>query len=196
MFHENIDPGAGGRVEEDVSATQQEAQTDARVPEADEYSRWKKDPAKEACPGEKETDGLISWGALPMVPTGRRLETWRPHERLRKEKDFKKVFEAREAYRGRDISLYCCREEGLMRKAAFVAGKKVGGAVARNRARRLMREAFRRLKKSVAPEGAYLVFVAQEGCASRSYGEIHAEMVDLLSRAGLWAGSIEPGRRQ
>ena len=118
-----------------------------------------------------------------------RHESWRPHERLRKRKDFERVYEAREAYRASNVVLFCYRQEDLDRKAAFVAGKKVGKAVARNRARRLLRETFRRIKKSVLPSGVHLVFVARGGCAERTYQEIRREMVDLLDRAGLL---IEP----
>jgi ribonuclease P protein component len=118
-----------------------------------------------------------------------RPESWRPHERLRKRKDFERVYEAHEAYRAASVVLFCYRQEDLTRKAAFVASKKVGKAVARNRARRLMREAFRRLKKSVLPQGVHLVFVARGDCAGQTYQEIRHQMTNLLERAGLL---IEP----
>jgi ribonuclease P protein component len=68
--------------------------------------------------------------------------------------------------------------------AAFVAGRRVGGAVQRNRARRVLREAWR----SVAPavhRGADVVFVAKRGILQARSSELEAEMRDLLSRAGL-----------
>jgi len=68
--------------------------------------------------------------------------------------------------------------------AAFVAGRRVGGAVKRNRARRVLREAWRALVPTVH-RGADVVFVAKRGILQARSSELEAEMRGLLSRAGL-----------
>ena len=69
-------------------------------------------------------------------------------------------------------------------RAGFVAGRAVGGAVARNRARRLMREAWRAVRSSVAP-GTHVVFVSRPEIRNATMGEVAAEMAALLRRSGV-----------
>lgn len=67
---------------------------------------------------------------------------------------------------------------------ALVAGKKVGGAVERNRARRVLRAALR----EVAPRGMErhdIVLVAREAIRGARTQDLIAEMTELLGRAGV-----------
>jgi ribonuclease P protein component len=65
-------------------------------------------------------------------------------------------------------------------RVAFIAGKRLGSAPTRNKAKRLMREAARHLK---APwEGQDVVFVAREGTATASLEELIQDMERLLRR--------------
>ena len=66
---------------------------------------------------------------------------------------------------------------------ALVAGKKIGGAVQRNRARRVLRAAIR----EVAPrgvEGHDVVLVAREAIRDARTQDLIAEMTELLQRGG------------
>jgi ribonuclease P protein component len=65
--------------------------------------------------------------------------------------------------------------------AALVAGKKIGGAVQRNRARRVLRAALR----EVAPrgvEGRDVVVVARESIRDARTQDLIEEMTELLER--------------
>jgi ribonuclease P protein component len=65
--------------------------------------------------------------------------------------------------------------------SALVAGKKIGGAVQRNRARRILRAALR----EVAPrgvEGRDVVVVAREIIRDARTQELIEEMAELLDR--------------
>src|SRR5688572_23746628 len=64
-------------------------------------------------------------------------------------------------------------------RLGLVASRKVGGAVARNRAKRLLREAFR-LHKAEIERGLDLVIIAHTELASRSFQEVERELVALL----------------
>ena len=64
----------------------------------------------------------------------------------------------------------------------FVAGKGVGGAVARNRAKRLLREASRGCEAVVTP-GWDLVLIARKPLAGARLPEARKALFDLLRRA-------------
>jgi ribonuclease P protein component len=59
--------------------------------------------------------------------------------------------------------------------------KKVGGAVVRNRIKRLVREVFRR-QKTLFPKGLDLVFVAKQTAARTELAEVARELEKLCRR--------------
>jgi len=67
-------------------------------------------------------------------------------------------------------------------RCAVVVARGCGGAVRRNREKRITREAFRSLKEAVVP-GFDLVFLILRFGAT--FAERHAAMRQLVSRAGL-----------
>lgn len=79
--------------------------------------------------------------------------------------------------------LFVLASPDLPRKAGFVAGRRVGGAVIRNRAKRLLRECYRRHRSLVPPSGIFLVFVARAGCGEASYADVERDMLTLIGRA-------------
>ena len=85
---------------------------------------------------------------------------------LRKQRDFSRVYN-RGSSRGSRYVVILYKENGLgYTRTAFVASRKVGNAVTRNRARRLMKEAYRSLEAGIA-KGYDIIFVARntiEGC--------------------------------
>ncbi|MDP9340973.1 MAG: ribonuclease P protein component [Actinomycetota bacterium] len=69
-------------------------------------------------------------------------------------------------------------------RAAFVAGRRVGMAVQRNRARRVLREAWRRIAPSVRA-GTGVVVVARKDFLPARTQELETEMRQSLAAAGL-----------
>jgi RNase P protein component len=67
---------------------------------------------------------------------------------------------------------------------AFVAGRRVGGAVERNRARRILRAGWRQLAPSVR-EGYDVALVARGAIRGAKTQDLVAEMSELLARAGV-----------
>jgi ribonuclease P protein component len=64
---------------------------------------------------------------------------------------------------------------------AFVAGRRLGGAVARNRARRLLREAWRAVEQGPSP-GSDVVLVARPGIERARTQDVVTDIGDLLRR--------------
>jgi ribonuclease P protein component len=67
---------------------------------------------------------------------------------------------------------------------SFIAGARIGGAVARNRARRTLRAAWRECAPRVQ-EGYDVALVARGGILATKTQELVTEMTDLLLRAGV-----------
>jgi ribonuclease P protein component len=73
--------------------------------------------------------------------------------------------------------------EGI--RCGFVVGKKVGGAVSRNRARRRIREAIRQKLPLLKP-GYDLVWIARSSIIEADFDSIQAAVDDVLRRGKLY----------
>ena len=63
--------------------------------------------------------------------------------RVRRRVEFQRVFERGVRVHGRYLTVLMAPTEGTRSRLGIVASKKLGGSVARNRAKRLIREVFR-----------------------------------------------------
>jgi ribonuclease P protein component len=67
----------------------------------------------------------------------------------------------------------------------FVASRRLGGAVVRNRVRRVLREIVR-LSTPSLKSGFDMTFIARNAIVGQPYSKIKAALEDLFRRAGLW----------
>lgn len=72
----------------------------------------------------------------------------------------------------------------VQNRLGVVTSRKIGGAVERNRARRLMRECFRRHQHELN-QPVDLVLVARNSITGRRYGEVEKDFLAALRRARL-----------
>ena len=91
-----------------------------------------------------------------------------------------------------DKMISLCRNNDFRRQRVLRVGittsKKIGNAVQRNRARRVIREAFRPLAPEVHT-GYDLVFVARGRTPFVKSTEVQAHLGRQLKAAGLWNGA-------
>lgn len=82
--------------------------------------------------------------------------------RLRLKNDFQAVFAASKKTATKDLVAWHCYAAGQM-KVGLMVSKKTGGAVRRNRLKRLLREAIR-LSHNEFMEGVRLIIYPKAGC--------------------------------
>jgi len=80
-------------------------------------------------------------------------------------------------------SFTCYMLAGTERGAAFVASSAaVGNAILRNRARRLMREAFRLLEKEKGPIKGKIIFKAGPNIRGKQLQDVYAALLQIAGR--------------
>ena len=103
---------------------------------------------------------------------------------LRHKRDFDRLYsKGRSSGERYIVVFYISNGLGYSRKA-FLASKKVGDAVTRNRARRLMKESFRKLEQSVRP-GSDILFIARQTITDTKQAEVETSMRKALKKSGL-----------
>jgi ribonuclease P protein component len=70
-------------------------------------------------------------------------------------------------------------------RLGVITSSKVGGAVARNRARRLLREAFRLHRHELA-QALDLVLIARPSIDNKGFADVEKDFLTTLRKAGLW----------
>jgi len=105
-------------------------------------------------------------------------------ERLRKNSQFAAVYEHGRTW-ANDLVVLKTLPNGLEgNRYGFVAGKRLGKAVARNRVKRLLREVAR---ATATKTGWDVVLIARSQAAMANYHELEASVAVLLRRARILA---------
>ena len=116
------------------------------------------------------------------MPRGKR-------RRLSRSAEFDRVYREGRSHAGRHLVLYSFprEDDGEPPRLGLSVGRKVGGAVERNRVKRMLREAFWASEDSL-PAGHDFVVVARASAGELAEREgldgIRAELDELLDKAG------------
>ncbi len=124
-----------------------------------------------------------------MATAGERDERRGKRQRLSRSAEFDRVYREGRSHASRYLVVYAFpREQAGEARLGVSVGRKVGGAVERNRVKRILREAFWSLAAELPKEHDFVI-VARGDCGelARRAGEpgVCDELSGLLERAGL-----------
>jgi ribonuclease P protein component len=103
---------------------------------------------------------------------------------LRYKRDFDRLYKKGRSFGDKYVVVFCIANGLPYSRKAFLASKKVGGAVVRNRARRLMKESFRKVEQEIKP-GMDIICIARNTITGASCTEVELSLRKALSKGGL-----------
>ena len=103
--------------------------------------------------------------------------------RLRNSSEFREVFRKRRIFSSKNIKIYIKKGYKVSR-LGVIASKKVGNAANRNKAKRMVREIFRKCKNDLK-SGTDIIAIPYKSFLRLKYSEAQKEMHELLQNAGL-----------
>lgn len=104
---------------------------------------------------------------------------------LRNQKNFVAVYNRGKSKSCKYVVVLYKKNNLSYSRLAYVASKKVGNSVQRNRARRLMKEAYRTMDKKITP-GYDVIFVARNGIDNHKCEEVRRGMFGAIRASGLF----------
>ena len=104
---------------------------------------------------------------------------------LRNQKDFNNVYNRGNSQGSKFVVVLYKKNDTGTTRTAFVASKKVGNSVVRNRARRLMKESYRNFSKKVV-QGYDIIFVARNTLHDIKEDDVRRAMYGAVRAAGLF----------
>jgi ribonuclease P protein component len=110
---------------------------------------------------------------------------------IKKGWEFDLIFRTGLRAQGELVRLLFLREKGTNPRAGYVVGKRQGKAHVRNRGKRVLREAFRRLRPWVCSDAVVVVSLKDQALCAKAT-EVYHDMAAVLRKKGLltpdWPG--------
>lgn len=106
-------------------------------------------------------------------------------EIFRDKRDFNALHSRGRSFANHALVLLVVHSERYNGKVGFAAGKKLGGAVVRNRVKRLMREAYR-LNKNSLRRDCGMILVGRKFLVTAKFKDAEKAFLDLCKRAKLF----------
>jgi ribonuclease P protein component len=103
---------------------------------------------------------------------------------LRKKEDFTSIYKRERSVPSKFVVVFYRKNHLPYNRKAFLASKKVGKSVQRNRARRLMKESYRQLEEQL-PQGWDFIFIARQTILDSKCADVKKSMEAAIKRAGI-----------
>lgn len=107
------------------------------------------------------------------------MADFKRHERIRRRPDFQRIYAEGARIHGRFSTVFVLANNLAKGRLGIAATKKLGGAVQRNRAKRLIREVFRRNKIA---QGFDVVVIPKRELLDASLTVLEADYRNVLER--------------
>ena len=112
-------------------------------------------------------------------PADRPSERFLRTEHIRRRRDFQRAYESGRRVSGRFMTIFLLANRSTTTRLGIAATRKIGDSVRRNRAKRLVRELYRRNRKAV---GLDIVVIVRREMLDAPYGSLEAEYQAALKR--------------
>ncbi|HCU07735.1 MAG TPA: ribonuclease P protein component [Clostridiales bacterium] len=103
---------------------------------------------------------------------------------LRNKKDFTNIYRRERSVASKFVVVFYRKNQLPYSRKAFLASKKVGKSVQRNRARRLMKESYRQLETQIPP-GWDFIFIARHTILDSKCADVKKSMEAAIKKAGI-----------
>ena len=103
---------------------------------------------------------------------------------------FRKIYSKGTSYVNKYLAVYALPSRDKVSRIGITVSKKLGCAVIRNRAKRLIRESYRINEENISP-GYNIVVVARKMVVGTDFHHVNSALIHLLKKHSLWTGSNE-----
>lgn len=104
---------------------------------------------------------------------------------LRKKSDFSSIYNKGKSVGDRFVVLFYRQNHLPYNRTGFLASKKVGNSVKRNRARRLMKESYRTIENDL-PQGYDFIIIARNTISERKCADVEKSLKSAFRKAGVY----------
>lgn len=102
------------------------------------------------------------------------------HQRVKKNKEFQRVFKRGKSFANRQFVIYSVRTEGQEEfRVGISVSKKIGNAVTRNRIKRYVRQAVHELKDDLRQDMDYVI-IARNQAATIDFHETKKSLMHIM----------------
>ena len=108
-------------------------------------------------------------------------------ESLKKNKDFKIVYQNGTSYANRLLVMYVLKNQHKKNRLGISVSKKVGNSIVRHRLTRLIRESYR-LQEDMFSSGRDIVVIARGAAKGKNYRDIESALIHLARLHNIYKG--------